>query len=107
MNKSGQTEHRALSLIQSWWRFLTHLHSPWTIFNGSARPGSRESGFILSSFMFQEGSSVTTAEHLSVLQQQSFLLVAYDKLSLMAASCLALVKIHLSPTWKIKPGRKE
>lgn len=57
--------------------------------------------------MIQEGSSVTTAKHLLVLQQQIFLLFAYDKLSLMATSCLALVKIHLSPTWKMNPGRKE
>lgn len=95
--------------IQSWWHFASHLHSRWTFFNNSARHQAVESQDSSSELfhVIQEGSSVATAEHLSVLEQQSFLLFAYDKLSLMAASCLALVKIHLSPTWKMKPGRKE
>lgn len=56
--------------------------------------------------MIQEGYSVSTAEHLSVLQQQNFLLFAYDKLSLMAASCLALVK-NPSVTYLEDEAREE
>lgn len=87
-------------LIQSWWHFASYLYSLWTIFNNSQDSSSEFSHLI------QEGSSVNSWASLSPTVAD-LLLVACDKPSLIAASCHALVKIHLSPTRKMKPGRKE